>query len=257
MGRSTAQPSRQARVKRSLYLWALLMLPACSSPLDLGLWKREKPLLKADADHPVSEIIGIWQPGEGPGLDGLPSRGFAGQILFFARGYKEPVITNGDVSIYVFDDFGDTEEQQKPIHIFNFSAGAWQKYSRESSLGASYQVFIPYTRPGNHGADCQIKVKFTTPEGKPVFSRDAHVLLSGNRQHKAAQRTAPPQLQQVVQPAAHTTGANSGGVVAANYEVPAPPQGSSISLPLPTSAPRPAPDLSRLEQLLNDAAGAQ
>ena len=42
----------------------------------------------ADDNHPVGEILCVWEAAEGRGPDNLPCRGFGGQIMFFAKGYK-------------------------------------------------------------------------------------------------------------------------------------------------------------------------
>ena len=130
---------------------------------------------------PVSEIMALWQPGEGKDPDGLPARGFAGQVFFFANGSKAPVLADGDVTFYVFDDQGTPDEQARPIHQFHFAADAWQTHHVKSGLGDSYQIFLPYTRAGRHHAVCSIRVKMQTEDGRSTLSEAANVVLSGER----------------------------------------------------------------------------
>ena len=135
--------------------------------------------LEADSRHPLMEVLCVWEPAEGRGIDNAPARGFGGQILCFASGYKEPVKVHGDVRIYVFDDQGVNGDTSLPIHQFDFTADAWNTFLKPSSLGPSYQIFIPYTRKGLDATNCTLRVRLTPEGGLPVYSRMATVALAG------------------------------------------------------------------------------
>ncbi|MDA1015745.1 MAG: hypothetical protein O3A00_14985 [Planctomycetota bacterium] len=150
----------------------------CTSPMNLTPWKTSIP--EAKAKDPVVEILGLWQPAEGTGLDGLPSRGFAGQLLFFTRGSKTPVKVNGDVRIYVFDDVGSPEQQSTPIDQFDFIEDTWQVHLHMGTLGPSYNVFIPYSRSSNKNqVKCSLRVKLMPEDGPTLFSETVSVTLAG------------------------------------------------------------------------------
>ncbi len=160
-------------------LWlglTLLLTVGCSS---IPLFSRHK-FIEADARHPVAEILCVWEAAEGRGLDNMPSRGFGGQILLFANGIKEPVKAAGDVRIYVFDEEGGSGDPSKPLHQFDFPAAVWNAFLTPSNLGATYQIFVPYTRKGLHPASCSLRVRFTPEGGLPVYSKMAIVDLAGH-----------------------------------------------------------------------------
>ena len=157
-------------------------------------------LFEASARNPVIEVMALWEPAEGNGVEGLPSRGFAGQVLFFTPGHPQSVKVDGDICIYVFDDFGNEQERAKPIHQFTFDAGSWNTFVRESDLGASYQLFVPYTRPGQWQASCSVRVRYTPRDGgNPVYSKMATVALPG-RPRKATQQKSQPEGNSVSSP---------------------------------------------------------
>lgn len=158
----------------------LNILSGCQS-LDMGAMGLGRGIPEAKPRDPVREIVCLWEPAEGTGLDGQPARGFAGQMLFFTAGHQEPVQVDGDVSIFVFDDWGAPEEQAKPIHEFDFSNEAWNTYLRETNVGAAYQLFIPYTRKGGYSADCVLRVRVTPENGLPVYSKMSTIHLAGRR----------------------------------------------------------------------------
>ncbi|MCA9056561.1 MAG: hypothetical protein KDA75_22185, partial [Planctomycetaceae bacterium] len=177
-----------SRLLSLLPLAALLCGCAELSLLSFGKGR----LSEATARNPVIEVMALWEPAEGKGLDGLPTRGFAGQVLFFTPGHPQSVKVNGDICIYVFDDTLSEEERKRPIHQFTFDAGSWNSFLRDSDLGASYQLFVPYTLPGSWQASCSVRVKYTPIDGgSPVFSKMAPVNLNGRQREVTAQKSQP------------------------------------------------------------------
>lgn len=144
----------------------------------LAFWNHNK-LVTADSRNPVADILCIWQPSEGRDPQGVPSRGFGGQILFMTHGSSEPCAVEGDVRIYVFDDQGAREEQIKPIHQYDFTADVWKQHLRMGTLGPSYQVFVPYPRKGFHQARCSLRIRFKPTQGPAIYSSMAEVILPG------------------------------------------------------------------------------
>jgi hypothetical protein len=156
----------------------------------------EEKIPEAKPNDPVVEVVGLWQPAKGKGLDGMPTRGFAGQIMFFTRGQKSPVRVDGDVRVYVYDDVGIREEQAKPVHQFDFSNGTWDGYLYDVNVGPSYYVFIPYTRDGSLQANCSLRVRLKLKSGHTVYSDVANVTLSGSpREEVAAARDQAAKAQ--------------------------------------------------------------
>lgn len=137
---------------------------------------------KPKAEPAIVDVLALWQPGEGRDKNGLPTRGFAGQVFFFAAGSRDPVSVTGDVTVVVFDDQGTLEEQKKPIHEFTFKQGIWRNFEQKTNLGPAYQVFIPYSRLGDHQAICSLRVKYEAPDGSGqlALSESASVVLSGS-----------------------------------------------------------------------------
>jgi len=173
-----------------------------------------RKLPEATASNPVKEVICLWQAAEGTNSDGRPTRGFAGQLLFFAAREDETVRVDGDVRVYVFDDQGTPEEQAKPIHQFDFNSHAFEAFLTETNLGAAYQFFIPYTREGSHKATCSLRVKYTSPNGRNVYSKIAQVILPGTGNEKPINMVTITNTKQD----AKDRNPKSSGIVQASYE---------------------------------------
>ena len=155
----------------------LLLLSGCAET-SLLKWKQQKHP-RADARNPVVKVLCLWEPAQGNDPDGLPTRGFAGQILFFTGQTPTPAEVNGDVRVYLFDDQGPREQQTKPIHQFDFLGDAWKVHLQETTLGPAYHVFVPYVRKGYHQANCALRVRLKPVDGPVIFSEMASVTLPG------------------------------------------------------------------------------
>lgn len=196
-----------------LIVWLTVCWSAGCATLEIP-WLNQVP--EASAKNPVVKILSLWEPSEGRDPQGLPCRGFAGQVLFLGNKGGTPVKVQGDVSIYVFDDFGTVEEQSRPLHVFEFKGGSWERHLKVGTLGPAYHVFVPYTRPGGYEANCSIRIKYLPADGSPVvFSDPSNLPLKGKPRPVALPASPAPSP-------AEDAGPN----------LPPPPQVRTTSIPL-------------------------
>ncbi|QDT30887.1 hypothetical protein [Thalassoglobus polymorphus] len=127
------------------------------------------------------EMICLWEAAEGNGLNNQPTRGFAGQVLFFDQNGEEPVEVHGDVEIYLFDDLGTPEEQSKPIYKYEFEKEVFESFKTETNLGIAYQLFVPYPKKNTYEVNCSIRVRVTPDSGRAIYSKMAQVMLPGTQ----------------------------------------------------------------------------
>jgi hypothetical protein len=175
-------------IARLLIAGLVCSLAGCATPSLFKMSKDDYP--KAGPKNPVVRIVGMWQPSMGVGLKDKTCRGFSGQVFFFTQDSEIPAKVDGDVKFYVFDDQGTPDEQVKPVYEGNFEPDAWNRFLGKGSLGASYQIFVPYTRPGNHNANCTLRIRYTPRGGgAPVYSDMVEICLEGKK--KSALDDAP------------------------------------------------------------------
>lgn len=177
----------------------LVLLTACSGCSQLPLVSKDTGQGETVAGPPPAEIVCIWQAAQGKGLNGMPARGVAGQLMFFSVADARPMQVEGDVRIYLFDDCGTPAEQGKPIHVFDVPADEWRARLTQGTLGPTYQCFIPYTRGGYEQVTCTLQVRLTPKNGRPVFSQMGSVTLPGPSGTAAG--TEMPSSQPVSAPA--------------------------------------------------------
>jgi hypothetical protein len=164
--------------KHGLLLVVLLIAQSGCAGKNLLSWNRDKTPV-ADQRNPVRKIVCIWEPVQGQGLDGLPTRGFAGNIMFFTTSSPKPATSEGDVRVYLFHDRGTPEEQARPLHQFDFKGKAWATHLNDSIPGPSYRIFIPYVDKQPYQVNCGLRIRLTPPGGQPVYSEMVHVRLPG------------------------------------------------------------------------------
>jgi hypothetical protein len=170
-------------VRISLLLLCGIWIAGCSSST---LMRASSSMVNAPSSvleamrgpRAVSKMLCLWEAAEGQGLDEKPSRGFAGQILFFAHGEASPIKVKGKVRIFEYLDFSPDQQDPTPAHIFVFDAGAWDVHHTESTLGHSYNVFLPYVRKDKGHAVCALRVEIETEDGRKVSSPYTEVTLA-------------------------------------------------------------------------------
>lgn len=161
----------------------------CASMLNVAAFKSLEN--KETAANPVTQIVCLWQPAEGRDPEGIPCRGFAGQIMFITQRSAAPTKVDGEVRVYVFDDQGSDEEQVKPIRQFDFESKPWAMHLTNGTLGPTYSVFIPYTRRGMHEAQCALRIRYTPKNAPALYSDLSTVLLKGKKTPLQAQNAGP------------------------------------------------------------------
>lgn len=160
-----------------LIMSASLSLTGCAG-LELPQFGKSS-MQRTSAKNPANEILCLWQSAEGRNPNGLPARGFGGQVFFFTGKGAAPAAAVGDVRIYLFSNEGTVTEQARPIHQYDFSSEAWEAHLQQTQLGPSYQVFIPYPKPVKYQTQCSLRVRFTPKDGPTIFSDMVAVTLPG------------------------------------------------------------------------------
>lgn len=178
-------------MKNSLVILLGFITCGCSST---GLLKNSSYLLTAPVSaiagkkkaKPVAKILCLWEAAEGQGLDEKPSRGFAGQVMFFGYGEASPIAAHGTVRIYEYVDFDANDEDPKPVHEFVFDDGGWNAHRVTGTLGQSYNVFLPVVQKKKEHVVCALRVEFESEDGRIISSPFTEVTLAAKTSNRPA-----------------------------------------------------------------------
>jgi hypothetical protein len=179
------QPGHNGRLSvRIVLAVGLLFGCGCAAPMSVvrdpgRLIGRPKPV-----DN-VGRIVTLWESSSGSDMEGMPTRGFAGQIMFFNH-EDSPVKVDGRVVIYEYDQYDEADEDPQPIHSFSFEPDAWNVHCSEGTLGHTYSVFIPYMKKHKDNVTCGLRVEFYCADGRMVSSDITSVMLVGKRSASTA-----------------------------------------------------------------------
>lgn len=160
--------------------WVCLLSTGCAT-LQFP-W--EHKVARATPRNPVVQVLCLWEAAEGRDPEGHSCRGFAGQIIFLGNKGGTPVAVEGSVRIKEYDELSGPAESSEPFHQFDFDAAAWDRHLHVGTLGATYNVFIPYMRKGNHDVHCELQVEFTPKSGHPVSYAAMPLLLKSKKSEK-------------------------------------------------------------------------
>ena len=174
---------------RSGLAWSLVavhgMLSGCvTSGLDSNATP-VKRFVKATPNNPAVKCLCVWQTADGFDSEGKSCRGVAGQVFFFNQGNAIPVVVDGDVRVFVFDNHGSEADQAKPLSQFDIDRQTWNTQLTRTQFGPAYRLFVPYTRPGRNQAELALRLRMTPDNGPTVFSDLSTITLAGHKPQKS------------------------------------------------------------------------
>lgn len=175
---------------RSLFV-LLSLLAICGtgcSKFDL----RENIPWKDTSDTPKipGRITALWTHTvlEQAGKRGV--RGFGGRLMFHDKDGEKPVMVEGDLVVYAFDDTNGPRSYPEKKFVFNTTD--LPSHHSKSRLGHSYSFWLPWDEVGGPPRKISLVVRFTPQGSASVMSEAAHVMLPG----------IDPEVKQEIQQAA-------------------------------------------------------
>lgn len=201
-------------ITRTLLLFApLLASTGCSSihPSDWKLaksldvrrvmwWKSEEP----EPQLPV-KLVSTWtdtilhKPGQ------KSQRGFGGRLVFFGRESDDPVLVDGRLVVYAYDEANSDPRTAEPARRFIFPREQFKRHFSESTLGPSYSVWLPWDEAGGTRKNISLIARFEPYQGQLIVGEQTRHLLPGTALAEAIPRDLPSmsgiQLAQHTMPA--------------------------------------------------------
>jgi hypothetical protein len=214
-------------------LAALLVagIAGCSVPKKASDLKPSKLFSLGDDDEPEEGIPvrmeGTWtdtvlnQPGQ------KPQRGFGGRLIFYGKDDHTPILVDGQLVVYAFDETGRDPTDNKPTRRYVFPGDQMPARMSKTEIGASYSFWLPWDEAGGPQTEVSLVCRFEPKGGAVVVSEQTKHLLPGSLPANGdVARRAPPKLPEGVpsRPAQPTleslqrASAASSGVQLAGYE---------------------------------------
>jgi hypothetical protein len=136
-----------------------------------------------DKDKPQEGIpvrmVGAWtdtvmsQPGQ------KPQRGFGGRLMFYDKDGKKPILVDGQLVVYAFDEAGRDPADNKPTRRYVFPADQMPVHMSKSEIGASYSFWLPWDEAGGPKTEVSLICRFEPKGGAVVTGEQTKHLLAG------------------------------------------------------------------------------
>lgn len=111
---------------------------------------------------------------------GQPSqRGFGGRVTFFGDDDRTPILVDGQLTVYAFDDEDPDPNDPAPEKKFIFPRERLASHQSESNLGPSYSFWLPWDEVGGAQRKLSLIGRFDDAEGRVILSPPSSVTLPG------------------------------------------------------------------------------
>ncbi len=86
--------------------------------------------------------------------------GFGGRIMFYGSNDEEPILVEGELTVFAYDDSLDIRADSVPARKFVFRAEELKKHYSKSTLGHSYSFWIPWDKVGGQQRQISLIARF-------------------------------------------------------------------------------------------------
>lgn len=143
--------------------------------------RKHWPFKKSDEPQlgtPI-RVVGTWvdttmsKPGE------KPQRGFGGRLTFYEVDEDKPILVEGQLVVYAFDETGRAPTDTRPTRRYVFPAEQIPLHMSKSKIGASYSFWLPWDEVGGRQTEVSLISRFEPKEGAVICSEQTRHLLPG------------------------------------------------------------------------------
>lgn len=143
-------------------------------PSKLLFWNNDEP----KKGLPV-RMVGTWTdtvlstPGQ------KSQRGFGGRVHFYDKSEEKPILVDGQLVVYAFDESNRAPTDNKPTRRYVFPADQLPLRMSISEIGASYSFFLPWDEAGGPQTEVSLICRFQPKGGAVIASEQTKHILPG------------------------------------------------------------------------------
>jgi hypothetical protein len=155
-----------------------------------------------DKDQPQEgtpvRMVGTWTDTILTKQGQKPQRGFGGRIMFYEKDEDKPILVDGQLVVYAFDETGRDPTDNKPTRRYVFPAEQIPQHMSKSEIGASYSFWLPWDEAGGPRTQVSLICRFEPTDGPIITSEQTKHLLPGTVPMNIAAGKQPPKLPEGV-----------------------------------------------------------
>src|SRR3954462_3003305 len=140
------------------------------------------PFKDKDKPHEGTPVrmVGTWTDTVLTESGKKPQRGFGGRIMFYEKDEKNPILVEGQLVVYAFDETGRDPTDTKPTRRYVFPTEQIPKHMSKSELGASYSFWLPWDEAGGPKTEISLICRFEPKGGAVITSEQTKHILPGS-----------------------------------------------------------------------------
>jgi hypothetical protein len=127
-----------------------------------------------------------------------PQRGFGGRLIFYAEDEEKPVVVDGQLVVYAFDETGREPSDNKPTRRYVFPPDQIPLHMSKSDLGATYSFWLPWDEAGGAQTEVSLICRFEPKGGSVITSEQTRQRLPGSIAPATIGHRDPPKLPEGV-----------------------------------------------------------
>lgn len=124
------------------------------------------------------QIVPVWTDTVLHQPEQAPVRGFGGRIMFYGPDRNRPILIDGTLVVYAWDDSAGTLERT-PDRKYVFPAESLKTHYSLSPLGHSYSFWVPWDPAGGPQQRVTLISRFVSNDGAEITSTPARLVLQG------------------------------------------------------------------------------
>lgn len=128
--------------------------------------------------HIPRQIVPVWSETVRHQSGTAPTRGFGGRVMFYGPDRHKPVLVDGSLIVYAWDD-SERSTERAPDRKYVFPAENLASHYSLSRIGHSYSFWVPWDAAGGAQQKVTLICRFVDRTGAEVTSGTAHVVLPG------------------------------------------------------------------------------
>jgi hypothetical protein len=118
--------------------------------------------------------------------------GFGGRVMFYGKSEDKPIMVEGELTVYAYDDSDGGPDNSVPARKYVFRTEELSNHYSKSSLGHSYSFWLPWGNVGGPQRQISLIARFKSKAGGVVMSEMTHHFLPGAPSPSVSQKQGLP-----------------------------------------------------------------